>query len=278
MVVEKKKQIETKKEIPNPSLKARPKDKEDYYKTKSGNLKWEADNYSKIAILTDTNGMHKMFDHSAIIFVCQVAKRLGLSTAHLIDDTDYGMVTSKPVCLVRNFELVVKKLTDCGMKMRGYPNGVFIFELGYAITHDDLVAMQKENDTLIERANKLVLPSEVFPKLKVELWKLARLAYELVRKMDPTGREAIGNNVVRVACRMCTEFVEAANGHMEMKNYLRSATKSLRMINGELLVIIDLRLYEADKCLRTIQQVAATQRKVSGAMDKIESERKNAER
>ena len=162
-------------------------DKKTYYDVKRRVLGWEKNNYDKLAVLKTGNGFCKMFGHSAVIYVCQIAKRLDVK-AELISDTDFELVSDEPVCLFKDFDQFEKRLKTLKIFRSSMDDGVIVFDLGYKVDAADLVMMQKENEVLRERANKLVLPSEVFPGYRNDLRLLSCEVYEAVRKMNPTAR------------------------------------------------------------------------------------------
>ena len=171
----------------------------------------------------------------------QIAKRLKIN-ASLISDTDYETTTDAPVCLIKDFEKLEKALKEVKIFRSSMEEGVYVFDLGYKVDAGDLVMMQKEVEMLRERANKLVLPSEVHPGLRNELRLLTMNIYEAARLMNPIARELVGDSLLGICSRMFENFVEAANGHTDMRQYLKTTVKDLRRIDAKLLLVSDLRL------------------------------------
>lgn len=247
--------------------------KTDYYDLKRRILRWENNNYAQIAILCDTNGMHKMFDHSAIIFVCQIAKRLRI-TANLSADTDFEIITDKPVFLCRNTKSIERGFKEIGIKLYSSKPNVMVYELGYIVEPSELKAMMKECDRMREMANKLILPVEVFPALRVELYRLADSLYQAVRPMELVARTAIGDEMLRVAYKMTIDFVGAVNGHEDIDVFLKSTAKNLRYLDAAVGTLLNTRLVGDDKCLSLIRQLSKTKKKVAGAIEKRELDKK----
>lgn len=247
--------------------------KKDYYATKRRVLGWEKDNYSKLAVIKDTNGYAKMFDHSAIIFVCQVAKRLKIS-ADLASDTDFENATDKPVYIISDFDRLEKELREVGIRRNSVDKAAVVFDLGYSVEPGDLVAMQKESQRLREMANTLVLPNEVFPALRAHLLMLTEDLYHAVHKMDLVARNMVGDSALLIVAKLSENFVEAANGHLDMDLYLKTATKDLRRLNAKLLLMLNIKLIDEKKILRLLRHVEKVQKKVAGAIEKRELDRK----
>lgn len=242
-----------------------------YYDLKRRVLGWEKNNYTKLAVLDAGNGWYKMFGNSAIIYVCQIAKRLRLK-ATLVSDTDFELTTDQPVVLLRDFDSLTKHLAELSIHCGSLEDGVHVFDLGYKVDAADLTMMMKENDMLRERANKLILPSEMFPGLRNELRILSVYVYEATRKMNPTARIMAGDEMAKICSRMFENFVEAANGHHDMRQYLKTTVKDLRRLDAKLLMASDLRLFDDKKIYNLVLQVGKTQKKVATALMKVEKE------
>lgn len=247
--------------------------KERYYDLKRRVLRWEKNNYTKLAVLDAGKGWYKMFGNSAIIYVCQIAKRLKVK-ATLVSDTDYELTTDVPVVLITNFAKLKERLAELSIHCGSMKDGAYVFDLGYKVDPADLTMMLKENDMLRERANKLVLPIEVFPGLRNELRILSIHVYEATRKMNPTARVMVGDDLSRICARVFENFTEAANGHTDMRQYLKTTVKDLRRMDAKLLLASDLRLFDDKKIYNLILQVGKTQKKVAGALMKAEKEQK----
>lgn len=255
----------------NRGSKAKGGDKQRYYDLKRRVLSWEKDNYTKLAVIDAGGGWYKMFDHSAIIYACQIAKRLQVK-AELVFDTDFELTADVPVILLRDLDKLESRLATVKIFRTAMDDGAYTYDLGYKVDAADLVSMQKENEILRERANKLVLPHEVHPGLRNELRQLTIKIYEVSRKMNPTARVAVGDDMIKICARSFTNFVEAANGHLDMRQYLKTTVKDLRRVDALLLLASDLRLFEDNKVYNLMIQISKVQKKVSAAMLKLEKE------
>ena len=149
--------------------------------------------------------------------------------------------------------------------------GTYVYDLGYRVDAGDLVSWQKEEELLRERANALVLPAEVFPGLRNELRLLTCKMYEVVRKMNATGRELVGDGLVHACSKMYVNFVVAANGHTDMRQYLKTTVKDLRLMEARMLLISDLRLATDNQVYDLLLRIGKAQRKVADALVKTES-------
>lgn len=241
-----------------------------YYDQKRRILRWEKNNYTKLAVLDAGNGWYKMFDHSAIVFVCQIARRLEIR-AELVSDTDFEITTDVPIYLFKDLDKLEERLKTVQIHRSSMEDGAYVFDLGYKVDAAELSAMMKEKENLRKRANKLILPSETFPGLRNDLRILLSEVYEVSRKMNPTARALVTDSMVMLCGRMFENFIEAANGHTDMRQYLKTTVKDLRRLDAKLLLVSDLRLVDDNKIYQMILKVGKTQKRVATALQKVEA-------
>ena len=245
-----------------------------YYDLKRRLLQWEKNNYTQLAVLEDTNGMYKMFDHSAVIFVAEIARRLKMR-AELVADTDFEMMSDKKVCLIHDMKVLERRLEkEAGIRRTSSELGVVVYNLGYKIEPGDYLVLEKQDEILRKNANKLVLPNEIYPSYRFELKKLARVIYEAVRKMDPIARTITGDEMLKSVVGLLSDFVEVANGHEDMDEYLARAVKTLRVLDANIMTAMEMEVLDAKKSYIIIVQISKTQKKLAGVLQQREQERK----
>ncbi|MBR0465803.1 hypothetical protein IJJ02_03425 [Candidatus Saccharibacteria bacterium] len=252
------------------SAKKTKSDKDRYYDLKRRILSWEKENYTRLAVVETGDGWYKLFDHSAIIYACQIAKRLKIA-AKLVSDADFRFTTDTPVCLLKELNEFEEALKSLKIFRSSMEPGVYVYDLGYRVDAGDLVSWQKEEKLLRERANELVLPVEVFPGLRNELKLLTCKIYEVVRKMNTTGRELVGDGLVGTCSKMYVNFVVAANGHTDMRQYLKTTVKDLRLMEAKMLLVSELRLATDNQVYNLLLRIGKAHRKVADALAKTES-------
>lgn len=244
-----------------------------YYDLKRRVLGWEKDNYDSLAVVEDSNGMHKMFDHSAVIYVHDVAKRLKIG-AELKNDSDFEMTSDKPVVLIHDMSLFESKLAQIRIEKTSAEKGVTVFSLGYTVDPVEYRAMLTEEEELKTRVNRLVLPIEVYPRLRFDLEQLSKKIFEAVRKMSPVARETIGDELMRQMANMMEGFIEAANGHEDMDEYLKKLVKALRHANARMKVISDLRVVDDGVVYLILTQIKKVQKRTAGAIEDRQKRKK----
>ncbi len=245
-----------------------------YYDIKRRVLGWEKDNYNKLAVVEDANGMHKMFDHSAVIYVHDVAKRLKI-VATLKSDSDFEMTSNKPVCLIHDLPSLEKKMEKVCITLSSFDDGVKVYDLGYTVDPVEYKAMLTEEEELKKRINSLVLPSEVYPALRYEMELLTRQIYEAVRKMEVVSRETVGNELVTLMVEAMEGFIEAANGHEDIDAYLQELVRTLRHISARMKVISDLKIMDDNVIYLILVKLRKVQKKTAGAIENRQTKKKD---
>lgn len=237
-----------------------------YYDIKRRVLGWEKNNYNRLAVVEDANGMHKMFDHSAVIYVHQVAKRLKIAATIKVD-SDFELTSDKPVCLIHDMQVLRNKLENIGIRSSSKDDGVEVFDLGYTLDPVEYRAMLTEEEELKRRINSLVLPIEVYPALRFEMEQLTKNLYDAVRKMEPVSRETIGNELLLKMANAMEGFIEAANGHEDMDDYLQELVKLMRHANARLKVVSDIKIMDDNVIYAILTRIRKVQKKTAGAIE-----------
>lgn len=248
-----------------------------YYDTKIRLLRWEKDNYSKIAILIDTNGYSKLFDHSAIIFVCKIAKELGLSM-ELVGDSDFQYNTDRPMYGTKDLELLKSQLERAGAKLVAKDEFALVYEIGYHVDEAMIRDLEFENQRMKEMANKLISPNVIYPALGEEISKLFKILYENLRKTEKIFQDAVGVPILQLAIEMSEGFVEACNGRIGMNEYLSTCATNASKINARMSLVLNQKFVEDEKCYRILQQVSRVEKKIAGAVQDQENRRRMGEK
>ena len=248
-----------------------------YYNLKRRILSWEKDNYSHLAMVEDANGMYKMFDHSAVIYAHSVAKRLKIGAA-LKADSDFELTSDKPVVLIHDADTLEKKLVTIGIRKSSFDDGVMVYDLGYTVDPVEYQAMITEEEELKNRINSLVLPVEVYPALRFEMEQLTKKLYDAVRKMEVVARETIGNELLTLMAQAMEGFIEAANGHEDMDEYLQNLVKMTRHIYARMKVISDLKVMDDNVIYLILVRLKKVQKKTAGAIENRQTKKKNDRR
>ena len=85
--------------------------------------------------------------------------------------------------------------------------------------------------------------------------------------MNPVARDAVGNELMILMADMMEGFIEAANGHEDMDEYLKTLVRNLRHVNARMKVISDLKIIDDNIVYLILVQIRKTQKRTAGAIE-----------
>lgn len=155
-------------------------------------LEREKENFTKIYALKCYNGWLKICDNSAMIVAKRLDGRLG-RTYEISADGGYGVkatygIVSIPPAQVGNF---VERLAWAGMPLRFDDVWTLEFELGERVSQEEMVRMLHEDELLIEKANKLVMPRAVLPEIRADIKVLLEFIHVQARNQKSSVKEVL---------------------------------------------------------------------------------------
>ena len=251
------------------------KKKEIYLKMKKEVLKAEEENFKSLYVFKTPDGWYKMVKNSAVIYVFDLAKRLKINPKMIVD-TDYDAVAPEGVVTFQNLETFEKRLGTLKIFRRYSSEWLIIFDLETKYTPERLAELRHEDEMKTQRANKLILPEEVFPELKVRIQELGRAIHPNVRKMDPMGRDLVGRELDKIAGEMLEGFVMAMNGWEDVDLFLMRSMKNLARIEAKMLVVMNFGMFKINQIDRILSEVGKVRRKLEDA-DKKRQKKREAE-
>lgn len=224
-----------------------------YLTAKKHIVEREKENYTKLAFLkSNRDGWYKGWDHTAIIFAHELADKIGVKARFLVD-RDYNYPARYGFVSIPNMEKVATLLSGLGVKKSYEKDDMVVFVLNKKYTEDDIQAMLENEQMIVEEANQLFLPKEKMPQLKQQLQDLARCVYEMVRKMEKTGREAFGNVMVREAGLLIRDFYLMANDKIGRDEYFKEVEGALDRLNGWFLMCLNIGMSYPKKIMRAME-------------------------
>lgn len=218
-----------------------------YIESKKELMSCESTNYGSLAFLKSTNGFHKLFGHSLLFYVSDVAPKLEL-TANVYSDGDHEAKSETGVVSIANLEELEKGLRKLGIKKvkpsEKAPN-VAVYVLPWRYTEKDINRLLEQSIGKKKRFNHVVMAENVNPTLFVNLDDLMQAVYENVRRLEPTARETLGNMMVEVCAEMICCYAEMCNGRIKEAEGMRHIKKLLNKVKSQAMILSDLKLWNA---------------------------------
>ncbi|MBR2839731.1 hypothetical protein IKE82_00140 [Candidatus Saccharibacteria bacterium] len=212
-------------------------------------LEREKENFTHIFALKCYNGWYKICDHSAIIVSTWLDGKLG-KRYDRNDDAGYGKASTKaqygvvsiPPTSVSYF---IQGLVRNGIKISYETPWVLEFELGERITKEEMVRMLHEDELVIDRVNKLVMPKEVMPGIRSAVKKLLLHVHAEVRAQRDSVKDVFLNDVERLAVEMNMMVIAASRGGMGIEDCLVKLAQVIEVMYGNATTMMDMKLITA---------------------------------
>lgn len=237
-------------------------------------LEKEKENYQTVALLRTVDGeWWKMFDHSGAIYAFHLAPKLDKKKhVKFLEDKDYKHKAKHGVATIKDFAEFQTNMARLGVELKKKDNNLAIFRLPQKLSVKEMEGMLRTTQEKRERANKLIRPVAIMPNLHVEMMALNQIVVHTMRKLDPTVRAMIGDEMGRRTTKMLGDFLLVSNGWKDKEEYLSEVMRDLHKDNADLMVLSDLQLIDADKAYNMMVQIEKTKKVVMEESKKMKGE------
>ena len=231
------------------------------------------DSFSKIVIIRENKKYWKFVGVSALIFTYEVAHELGMRP-QIREDTDYDLKASTGVVNIGDIDRLLDKMKNAGYEIvpgKKDSDSAITFNLGKKFTWADIRAIERKRAEEWAKINNTILPKQCWPLLyKVERELLSTIFF-MAQHLDPQYRELITNGMVERAIWLVREYNICANNYDDEKaiNYLEEAARNIAWINGQMEVLLEVRVLTAEKSLRLAQAIYKVKDEVKRCLSKM---------
>ena len=247
--------------------------KKKYEELKKKVLSEEEKNFGSLYVFRDTSGWYKMVGNSAVIYAYDLAKRLKINV-RVIDDTDFRYKARGGIVTFQNLKIFKERMAKLKIFPRFEQDNMIIFDLGRKYRPEELNEIKNYEAVLDSQANKLIMPDTILPEVKVQLQKLAKILLSNVRKMEPTSQKMVGLDLVKTMGMMYREYVLAMNGYKDPQEYVEWALKRLREIEADMMIILNLELFQRKQMMMVLEEIGKTRRKLIDAGNTLAKKQK----
>ncbi len=251
--------------------------KENFLKVKAEVIKQERENLQSLYVIKMPDGWYEMLGNSAVIYVYSLAKRLKIHPK-IIPDTDYNHVAEDGIVTFQNLDAFEERMRKLKIYRRYSSEWLIIFDLGMKYTQQDINDLKRIDEVKLAQANKLIVPELVFPELKVSIQELLKAIHPNVRKMDPMGRQLVGDSLDSAAGDMLEEFALTMNGWEDARLFLDRSLKRIAKIEAKMLIIITLQMFSVSQIDKILEETGKTKKRIMDAhkkLDKKQQKEKN---
>ena len=219
-------------------------------------LEREKENFTNILALKCYNGWLKICDNSAMIVSVWLDGRLGRRYERK-DDRGYGKhakygVVSIPPDQVGDFIL---RLAKAKIPLSFDGEWVMEFNLGERVSKEDMVRMLHEDELIIDKVNKLVMPGEVLPGLRNAVKMLLVQIHCEIRDQKDSTKEIALNDMEREVISMNKKIIATARGRMEVEMCFECVGRFVEEMFENVTTMSDLRLITAKQYKKLVDLI-----------------------
>ena len=234
-------------------------------------FEFEQKNQSKLVAFRSTDAWWKMGGVSALIYVRQVARRLG-KEPQLRPDKDFFSKFDEGIVSIKDIDNLQRDLQAIGIKLAKDGENIKVFELGYKLTKDEIQKLREEDKLLKAQLNQLLLPKVTMPNLFAHLRDMNQIAYNKQRNGTAANRAYIVDDLAWVTRRMLEKYMAMARGKEEQIPTLAVLEKDLETVRSYLAIIAEVKIFDMKTCLRFAGKLVETQTLTHNALKKLEKE------
>lgn len=232
-----------------------------YNEYKHRAMEFEKHNTSNLLFVRSTSGFHKLFGRSLLFYAFDIAPKLGLE-ARIYSDGDYEAKSDAGVTSFRGLEGVESGLNKLGakrIKLDDNTGNIVMFKLPWEYSEAQIERYEGQNTYKLQKFNHVIITENVIPVLYLHLDDLLKAIYENVRRMEPVGRETLGNLMVVISAEMKRIYIEMANGRLKVDEGLRMIMSRINKLKSQLKIIVDLKIWNARVYARIGEIIIKTQ-------------------
>lgn len=194
-----------------------------YRRIKRDVVEMEDKNFDRLILFPasdfDTNEkkFYKMGGNSAVIYVHELAPRLGRKNVALHTDLDSCGDDEKfpsGVCSVLDIENLEKKLAKIDVERVRTNGPLIIFKLNREYSKSELKAMRKLEQKRLDDLNKIIFAEVLYPDIHKLIINLERLIPSKVKNMPSAFRETIGVRTLDTVFDMIEVYVAMTHGEI----------------------------------------------------------------
>ena len=219
----------------------------------------------------DTNEKNKFYNmggNSAIIYVHEIAPRIGRKNATLRHDLDLG--TEKfhsGFCSIANLELLQNKLKMIGIKrvkVKAMPELVF-FKLNRSYEHDEIKMMLREEQKRLDELNSLLYSKVLFPEIHRLMLDLIKLVPSKVKNMpDKVYRGMFGDRAVEAVLKLNEIYTQMAHGDMEELVAGKEMLITLDVLAVRISALNESQQWEVSSLIRIAEKICMLRQLITG--------------
>lgn len=238
----------------------------------------EQTNNRYLIAYADGTGWYKLGGHSALIYHHRIAKRLKLRP-RLNPDTDFYSRFKEGTVSIRQIETLENNLKTLKIYRNSkmtVPGEVYVFDLGYKVSDEDLDLMYRDEQIRRDNLNKMVLPKVVHPDIHATLLNTVKLCQPKVAHMPVVDREMCGYKIIRTLIRACDRFYLMSNGYISEEQGLKEVLTMVERVKVYIKVATELEIWPIESALMIATDLVKASRLIVKRLNEIKQKTRAA--
>lgn len=195
---------------------------------------------------------YKGFGKTAIYFLSFYKEKIG-SKAKLQVDRDYQLQFNEGFVATPNIIVLADKLKPLGIRMEEEENGIITFHMNRRVKADEYNLLKAELHAPSQRANEIIKPKEVMPKLFEDTKAAFATIYRVFNNMSDFPKQALGIEMARLLLEIGEEYAVLAKDGGDAEAFFDLATENVSKADGIFLMISPLNIIGDKKQLEIAQ-------------------------
>lgn len=258
----------------------------EYNKRKKVVIEAEKRNFEHLVLFLASDGdnpekktkFYNMGGNSALIYVQEIAPRIGRKNATLHPDFDNGDCKfAGGVTSIGNLEVLTEKLKEIGIKkLEKSSNDLIVyFKLPRKYTKDEIKTLEKEREKEIKDMNKILYSTVVYPDIHRQVLTLKKTTYHKVIKINRVDREILQDRILDPVFEIADQYTMMAHGDAEELECAKKMVRAVDILMDRILLMGDLQIWDVATCARIGKEAGELNILLKGKIiNKIENETK----
>ena len=236
-------------------------------------FKMERLNYDKVIAFIAKDGWYKLGGHSALFYYHRLAKQLDLKP-RLNPDSDFFSTFKEGIVSIRKIETLeanLKKLKIYRNDDLSVPPELYVFDLGYKISEEDVKLMENDAKIKKEKLNQMILPKVAMPELHAAMWRVTNVASRKIIQMNKNTLAMYGRPIMKDITDMQEAFLLMAMGHQDQEQMLKIMLRREIGIKCKLKMAVEVEVWPMENALILGGELVEVERMLKKALKALKT-------
>lgn len=215
---------------------------------------------------------------SAVVYVFEIAPRIGRKSAELRPDTDIDdEFKFKYTAVIANLPVFVDKLKEIGIKrvpVKGVEDDSIVsFELPQKYEPNDIKLMLKSYNAAVQELNNILYPKVLYPDIHKQILMLKTTVYHKTKNLQHEHRAILQDRLLDPIFALVDTYAMMTHDSMDELEAAEEILKQTAIMRERVSLMQELQLWEVSTCAKIGKILAEINMLVKGKI--INKKKKN---